>query len=492
VEAITRFSSTLVGRLVLAAVLGLVAAAAVFAVVSSSLIRSQTAQATRRNFDQQAQRVAALIGAQTLEQAVTGSCQTYSSEDLSAFVGPGAHIYIDSPPLCPGGSQPLDNVPATTRLGINTSQLAREGFQHISFSDPTSKVALVATAAPITVDGQQIGVIVLTKPQSLIATSWSEVVPNLLFAALIGLIPAVLVTLIFTRRLTRPLRTMEHAAESVAAGDLTTSVPPAGTRELDHLAHAFNSMVDGLRERDARGRAFLMNVTHDLRTPLTAIRGHAGALRDGVVPADRIDHSLMAIESAATRLESMVADLLDLARIDAHQFRVHPTTTPIARVLEEAITAHQPLAALRRISLEASIEHDIPIVTDHERVRQILDNLLENALRWTPQDGTITGALTPLADGTVHISIADSGPGVAMSQRDQIFAPFHSEQTPDGRTGSGLGLAICRQLARILGGDITVTDAEGGGAAFILTLPASAPLDSDANHGGPSPHGESR
>ena len=332
----------------------------------------------------------------------------------------------------------------------------------------------------------------LTKPQSLVATSWSDVVPNLLFAALIGLIPAVRLTLIFTRRLTRPLRTMEHAADSVAAGDLTTSVPPAGTRELNHLADAFNSMVDGLRERDARARTFLMNVTHDLRTPLTAIRGHAGALRDGVVPADRVDQSLVAIESEATRLESMVADLLDLARIDAHQFRVHPTRTPIARVLEEAITAHQPRAAARRISFDASIGPEITIVTDHERVRQILDNLLENALRWTPQDGAISAALTPLTGGAVRISIEDSGPGVAMSQREQIFSPFHSEQTPDGRTGSGLGLAICRQLARILGGDITVTDAAGGGAAFIVTLPANAPPADDADHGDSSPHGESR
>ena len=155
--------------------------------------------------------------------------------------------------------------------------------------------------------------------------------PPLLLATLIGLIPALALTLWVTGRLTRPLREMEAAADRVAGGDLTVSVPPAGTEELDHVATAFNAMVERLREREDRSRAFLMNVTHDLRTPLTAIRGHVAALRDGIVPADQVDRSLGAIESEATRLSSMVSDLLDLARIDANQFRIAPTRVDASR-----------------------------------------------------------------------------------------------------------------------------------------------------------------
>ena len=177
---------------------------------------------------------------------------------------------------------------------------------------------------------------------------------------------------------------MEAAADRVAGGDLTVSVPPAGTEELDHVATAFNAMVERLREREDRSRAFLMNVTHDLRTPLTAIRGHVAALRDGIVPADQVDRSLGAIESEATRLSSMVSDLLDLARIDANQFRIAPTRVDAAAELEDAYAAQVAVAERRGVALEDRIAELPPVVTDPKRFRQIVDNLLENAIRWTP------------------------------------------------------------------------------------------------------------
>jgi two-component system, OmpR family, sensor kinase len=294
-------------------------------------------------------------------------------------------------------------------------------------------------------------------------------------ATLIGLVIAFALTLWITSRLTRPLRTMEAAADRVAAGDLGVSVPPAGTEELDHVASAFNGMVARLREREDRSREFLMNVTHDLRTPLTAIRGHAAALRDGIVPADEVDRSLGAIDSEAARLSAMVSDLLDLARIDADQFRIEPATVNPRDVLEEAYAAQAAVAEARGVTLTPEIG-DLPmIVTDAERFRQIIDNLLTNAIHWTPLTGTVRLAAQPEPDGGIRVEVADSGPGVPADRRERVFAPFHSEPRPDGHTGSGLGLAICRQLARTLGGDVVIDDADGGGALFVVTLPDAPP-----------------
>jgi two-component system sensor histidine kinase BaeS len=466
---------TLRGRLLLGAVVGLLAAAIVFAIASSSLIRSQTAQASRQSFDDQAQRIAALIGTETLEQTLTGICRTYTSADLQAFVGPGAHLFVDSPPLCPGTSQPQENLLPATEVHIDPQTLARQGYQHVDFKAPGGTAPTVATAAPIVVGGQSAGAIILTKPASAVSTTWSDVAPPLLLATLIGLIPALALTLWVTSRLTRPLREMEAAADRVASGDLTASVPPAGTEELDHVATAFNSMVGRLREREDRSRAFLMNVTHDLRTPLTAIRGHVAALRDGIVPPDQVDRSLGAIESEATRLSAMVSDLLDLARIDADQFRISPTTVDPTAVLEDAHAAQIAVAERRGVALEDRIAELPPLVTDPKRFRQIVDNLLENAIRWTPTGGTVTLEAHPADDGGVTVIVADSGPGVSLDQREVIFTAFHAQPAPDGRTGAGLGLAICRQLARALGGDVVVGDGPHGGAAFTVTLPAAAP-----------------
>jgi len=466
---------TLRGRLLLGAVVGLLAAAIVFAIASSSLIRSQTAQASRQSFDDQAQRIAALIGTETLEQTLTGVCRSYTSEDLQAFVGPGARLFVDSPPLCPGTKQPLENLLPATEVHIDPQTLARQGYQHVDFRAPGATSPTVATAAPIVVSGQTMGAIILTKPASAVSTTWSDVAPPLLLATLIGLIPALALTLWVTSRLTRPLREMEAAADRVAGGDLTASVPPAGTEELDHVATAFNTMVGRLREREDRSRAFLMNVTHDLRTPLTAIRGHVAALRDGIVPADQVDRSLGAIESEATRLSSMVSDLLDLARIDADQFRIAPTAVETAAVLEDAHAAQVAVAEQRGVALEDRIAALPALVTDPKRFRQIVDNLLENAIRWTPTGGVVTLEAHPADAGGVAVTVADSGPGVSPDQREVIFTAFHAAPSPDGRTGAGLGLAICRQLARALGGDVVVGDAPRGGAAFTLTLPAAAP-----------------
>ena len=302
-----------------------------------------------------------------------------------------------------------------------------------------------------------------------------EVAPPLLLATLIGLIVAFALTLWITSRLTRPLRTMETAADRVAAGDLSASVPPAGTEELDHVARSFNAMVTRLREREDRSREFLMNVTHDLRTPLTAIRGHAAALRDGIVPAAEVDRSLVAIDSEAARLSAMVSDLLDLARIDADQFRIEPATVNPRDVLDEANAAQAAVADSRGIALTTDIG-DLPmIVTDGGRFRQIIDNLITNAIHWTPAGGTVRLAARTVVDGGIRVEVADSGPGVREDRRERVFAPFHAEQGPDGHTGSGLGLAICRQLARTLGGDVVIIDADGGGACFVVTLPDAPP-----------------
>jgi signal transduction histidine kinase len=478
---------TLRGRLLLGAVLGLLAAAIVFAVASSSLIRSQTAQASRQTFDDQAVRLADLIGTETLEQTLTGVCHTYTSADLQAFVGPGAHLYIDSPPLCPGTKQPLGNLLPATAVHIDTRALARQGFQHVDFKEPGATSPTVATAAPIVVSGQTLGAVILTKPTSAVSTTWSDVAPPLLLATLIGLIPALALTLWVTGRLTRPLREMEAAADRVAGGDLTVSVPRAGTEELDHVATAFNAMVERLREREDRSRAFLMNVTHDLRTPLTAIRGHVAALRDGIVPADQVDRSLGAIESEATRLSSMVSDLLDLARIDANQFRIAPTRVDAAAELEDAYAAQVAVAERRGVALEDRIAELPPVVTDPKRFRQIVDNLLENAIRWTPLGGAVTLEAHPSGAGGITVTVSDSGPGVPPDRREVIFTAFHAEPSPDGRTGAGLGLAICRHLARALGGDVVVGEGARGGAAFALSLPARVPGASAPSTGAPVP-----
>ncbi|HWH15194.1 MAG TPA: HAMP domain-containing sensor histidine kinase [Miltoncostaeaceae bacterium] len=456
---------------------GLLAAALVFALVSSSLVRSESERTAREEFDLQAVRVAALISSETEDRIQQGECRSgYARSELEAFVGAGARLYVTGLPFCPGDARPYGDLTYLEGVQVDTAAIAEDGYQRLDRALPDRDGRdVVATAAPLVIEEQVAGHLILVKPRAEVRSDLSDVAPALLIASVIGFIPALLLTLLVTTRLTRPIREMRRATDRVAAGDLSAEVAPAGVADLDALAEDFNIMVARLRQREDASRDFLMKVTHDLRTPLTAIRGHAAALSDGIVPAELQGRSLAAVEGEAARLEHMVTDLLDLARIDARRFRIDHGEVDGQEVLERAADAQSADAVHRGVALTHRIAPLPPLVTDARRLRQIVDNLLDNALRWTPDGGRVSLVAEPRGDGGVRVVVTDTGPGVPAHLREAVFEPFRSGETPDGRTGTGLGLAICRQLARALGGDVVVADGPGGGAQFVLTLPAVAP-----------------
>jgi len=367
---------------------------------------------------------------------------------------------------------------------VDRGLIARQGFARIDPAAIPGGRASVATAAPITVNGTSFQDLIVVKPRDEVRSEVAEVAPRLAAAALIGLLPAVLLTLLMTTRLTRPIRELRRATDRVAAGDLSAEVRRTGTADLDALADDFNIMVSRLRQRDDQSRDFVMKVTHDLRTPLTAIRGHTAAMIDGIVPEHMLAASLQAVDGEAQRLERMVADLLDLARMEARRFRLSVVSADPSEIVERTVAAHAARARESGVDLGCDVDGGPAIETDPGRMEQIVANLVDNAIRWTPPGGTVTVSSRALGTGGVEVDVSDSGPGVPPSQREEVFAPFTSRETPDGRTGTGLGLAICRQLARALGGDVTVGDAPQGGARFLLRLPRAAPPQAN----GPEPH----
>jgi signal transduction histidine kinase len=463
---------TLRGRLALAAAGGLVIAAVVFAAVGGGLIRAQSEKVARAEFDRQAVALAKIVSAQAEKQAVGGTPFSFVSPvSIQALVGPRTRLYYSGLPLTPGADRPTDEIPQVAARELDYGILEQEGVQRIDFEASPGASTTEASAAPVMLGGEAVGAILLARPPGTPASAWPDVAPWVFLAAGIGLAVALLLSLLLTSRITRPLTAMQRATHRVAGGDLRTELGPTGTRELDELGSDFNLMVRRLAEREGETREFLMRVTHDLRTPLTAIRGHAAALSDGVVPPDDVPRSLAAIENEAARLEVLVADLLDLARLDAHRFTLDMAEVRPAEVLERAFDALEPEALTRQVGFERDIDALPPVVTDEGRVQRIVGNLLDNAIHWTPPGGTIRLEGAPLPDGGFTAVVSDTGPGVPAEERERIFDAFHSSESPDGRHGSGLGLAISRQLARALGGDVRMEPRDGGGSRFVLEVP---------------------
>ena len=289
-------------------------------------------------------------------------------------------------------------------------------------------------------------------------------------ALLGGLVIAALLVLYLSRRLTKPLLALSDAADRIAEGRYDVRLPEAKRKdEISHLTDRFQEMAVRLAQAEALERHFLMSVSHELRTPLTAIRGHLDALQEDLLdePEERAA-SLEVIGTEADRLSRLVSDLLDLAKLDAHRFTLTEDEVEMRRLLDQAYRAKTEEARRRGIGYEQRFVADPVIHTDGDRVLQIVTNLLDNAFAWTPDGGAISIGLDS-RNGTVEVSVSDSGPGVPLEERERIFRPFFSR---DESHGTGLGLAIARELAHALGGELGLDSSPDGGARFELTLPA--------------------
>jgi two-component system sensor histidine kinase VicK len=226
-------------------------------------------------------------------------------------------------------------------------------------------------------------------------------------------------------------------------------------------------MTERLMESEARERNFLMSVSHELRTPLTAIRGHVSALAEGLVEDPELrSRSLEIVEAEVKRLERLVGDILDLARLDAHRFTVLREEVGMSQLVEQAYETFSEQARLRSIDYRVVLNAKPVIVSDGDRVLQIVDNLLSNAFRVTPNGGRIQLELGQ-ANGTVEVSVEDTGPGIPAEQQERLFRPFVSDTG-----GTGLGLTIAKELSSALGGRIAVDSEVGRGSRFELILPA--------------------
>jgi signal transduction histidine kinase len=335
----------------------------------------------------------------------------------------------------------------------------------------------LAVARPLGLGGALAGAIVVAKPVSQLRSRWLALIEQLALAFAGGVIVVGLLGVYLSRRITRPLRALSAAADEVAAGHYGVELPDAhGGDEISHLSARFGDMAAKLAESEQLSRNFLMSVSHELRTPLTAIRGHVAALREGVIddPVSR-DGSLGVIGEEAMRLERLVGDVLDLAKLDANRFTVLQEEVDMARLCERAFNAFAEIARRRAIDYRRDFESGPVIVTDGDRVLQIISNLLSNAFRWTPEGGRVSISLSA-ENGSVSVVVADSGPGIAAEERDRIFRPFWSR---DGG-GTGLGLAIARELAHALGGTVELSSEPGLGSRFSLVLPADGEIDEPA------------
>jgi len=342
-----------------------------------------------------------------------------------------------------------------------------------SFDFTDHGTSYLGVAQPVILGGVGAGSLVVAEPESALRSRWLQLFWELALAFGIGIPVAGVLVVYYSRRIAGPLEELATAADEVAAGNYDVAVPErTWGSEVERLAARFHEMTARLSESEQLSRNFLMSVSHELRTPLTAIRGHVSALREGVLEDDEDAQrrSLEVVSEEALRLERLVGDVLDLAKLDARRFALLREEVDMRALCERAYATFAEEARTRGIEYELALGEGAVLITDGDRVLQIVTNLLANALRWTPEGGRVDLGLAA-QNGEVSVAVSDTGPGIEPQLEERIFRPFWSG---DGG-GTGLGLAIARELALALGGRLELYSEPGRGSRFVLVLPVRTP-----------------
>jgi two-component system, OmpR family, sensor kinase len=312
--------------------------------------------------------------------------------------------------------------------------------------------------------------LLLMRPASVQSAAWRPFLRDLLLSAFVGVVLAGGLSFVVARSIARPIRRVAAATRALAADESHDPLPTGGTTELASLARAFNQMTSQLAAAREAERDFLLSVSHELKTPLTAIRGYSEGLADG---AFEPDEAARVISLEASRLERLVRDLLDLARMNRSEFSVQQEPVDLAEVAREAVRRQE--VAAREFGVALAAEGDEAWVDgDADRLLQAASNLVENALRETPAGGAVTVRAEP-----GRLIVSDTGSGIRPEDIPHAFERFYlyDKADKDRPLGSGLGLAIVKQLATAMGGDVSVQSGPDGTTFEIRLGPQPRRVD---------------
>ncbi|MBV8960569.1 MAG: HAMP domain-containing histidine kinase [Actinobacteria bacterium] len=414
-------------------------------------------QATQRDLERQAQTIATATAELRRQQTVAVLRRVLKLNDAAIVaIGPAGAVVGALPP----GIRPADVRPADLLQGATVSG---------------NRGRLAYAAAPSPLLGARGGreVVVFTRN-----VPWPRGGGVFLIGSgLVALLVAAVVGERAVRRIVRPLVQAETATRQVAAGDLsaTVPVPSDADPEVASLARSINSMAESLARARGVERQFLMSVSHDLRTPLTSIRGFAEAIADGA--ADDTERAAEVITAESRRLERLVGDLLELAKLEARHFSLDMAPVDLADVVATAAEGFRPAAADLGIELSVDVPDHVDARADADRVAQVVANLVENALKYA---ASYIEVVMQRQGGGITITVGDDGPGIAAEELPYVFQPLYQSARAIGRqVGTGLGLAIVHELVTAMSGTVRAESGPLGGTRVIVAL------------GGPPPDGAS-
>jgi signal transduction histidine kinase len=341
----------------------------------------------------------------------------------------------------------------------------------IRMRSESGEAPMFTVGVPFTRRGMVNGAVFIRTRAQKIESGLGEILWRIVALAAVVMVLTGIVVFLFVRRRLKPLKQLETAASTIAEGDFSVQVDEKkGDRELRELSGAFNTMTRKLQGVETGRREFVANVSHELRSPITSIKGFAEGMADGVIPAEEQPKYLRLVADESKRLSGLIDDLLALSRLERDDAKPEMTIFDINEMLRRAVIRRMNDLEAKEIDISCEFETDpCTVNADSDRIEQVVINLLDNAIKFTPEGGKII-LESEATDGIVKVTVRDSGSGVAPEDREKIFDRFFTaDRAHTAGKGTGLGLSICKRIMDMHGQSIRLLDTEEG-AAFQFTL----------------------
>jgi signal transduction histidine kinase len=447
-------------------------------------IRDDKAEARLNEITIQAQELAYLASQRRLIDRTMEEYLYQKVHDVSAEFSAGV-LVLDVTGMRYAAGLTDGLIPGMTLEEINQylSALIETG-EAIRVRTPAGRLGAAAFTVVIpwkTASDRVMGAVFIHTSAQVIQASYRDVLARMTLALVLAAALAGGLIMLATRGITMPVSRMAQAAERIARGEFDANIPERGCDEIGRLAASFNAMAKELSNLEEMRRAFVSDVSHELRSPLTSMQGFLQGMLDGTIPEEDRAPYIGRVLDETRRMNRLVTSLLELSRIESGKVPLELTRFNINEMISKALIRMEERIESRKLDVDVRFDQEPCWVNaDAERIDQVLTNLIDNAVKYVQPGGTLTLATAHCADtasskgrqeGVVTVSVSDNGPGIPREEQPYIFDRFHTvDKARTSGKGTGLGLAITRRILRLHGHDIRVESAPGEGSSFIFTL----------------------
>lgn len=335
---------------------------------------------------------------------------------------------------------------------------------------PGTNDPVFIVAVPWVEEQTVLGAVFIHTSAQVIHASYESLIWQVFAVMMISAVLCGLVVFFYVRRITRPLTFMATAAGQMAKGDFEVRLETASLKEVDELAEAFNIMAQKLGELEDSRREFVANVSHELRSPITSIRGYIEGMRDGTLPPSEHSQYLTIVSDETKRLTKLISDLLSLSRMEQRDAPLNPTHFDISELIRRVLIRRMNDIDHKDLEMDIQLpEEPLFALADQDRIEQVLTNLLDNAIKFTPDGGKLTIILEDIGKD-ISVTVSDTGEGILPDDREHIFERFFTaDRAHTAGKGTGLGLSICKHIMDLHGKTIALLPGKEG-ASFRITL----------------------